>query len=170
MPKSAKAKSKAYPKKQFKKTNANTPGQPINITKSKFYWIALSIVTVVCILILGVTTNIPVQQVALIMVTVLSVLGLAGYIRVKPSNLTIKLRATYLFVGATVIGYSVWALMVILLAVTGLGAQVANPLGNQLFTISSQIIFIVMGAFVGDFLSKNMTFLSFAGKIKDKLP
>ena len=169
MPTSAKAKSKAYPKK-FKKTNAKAPVQPVNITKSKFYWIALSIVIVVCILILGVAKNIPVQQVALIMVTVLSVLGLAGYIRVKPSNLTIKSRATYLFVGGTVIGYSAWAVTVILLAVTGLGAQVANPLGNQLFIISSQIIFTVMGAFVGDFLSKNMAFLSFAGKIKEKLP
>ena len=106
----------------------------------------------------------------MIIVTVLSVLGLAGYIRVKPSNLTIKSRATYLFVGATVIGYGVWAIIMILLAVTGLGAQVANPLGNQRFIISSQIILMVMGAFVGDFLSKNITFHSFAGKIKDKLP
>ena len=60
--------------------------------------------------------------------------------------------------------------MVILLAVTGLGVQVANPLGDQLFIVSTQIIFIVMGAFIGDMLSKNMTFLSFAGKIKEKLP
>jgi hypothetical protein len=166
MPKSRKIKPKIYPKKQIKKT----PVQPVNITKSKFYWIALSIVTVVCILILGVATNIPIQKVALIMTTVLSVLGLAGYIRVKPSNLTIKSRATYLFVGAAVIGYGIWAVMVILLAVTGLGVQVANPLGDQLFIVSTQIIFIVMGAFIGDMLSKNMTFLSFAGKIKEKLP
>jgi len=168
MPKTPKTKPKTYPKKQSKKTNSKMPTHTVSITKSKFYWIVLTVVAIVCMAILGFTSNIPIQKVALIMVTVLSVLGLAGYVRVKSSNLSNKMRATYLFVGAAVIGFGIWAIMLILLTETGLGVQVANSLGDQLFIISSQVIFLVIGAFVGEGLGKNMTFQSFVSKIRQK--
>jgi general stress protein CsbA len=104
----------------------------------------------------------------LILVTALSVIGVAGYVRLKQSSLTAKTRVTYLFVGAAVIGYGIWAAMVLTLAATGLGAK-SDFLGSQLFIVTSQIIFIVIGAFIGEYLSTNSAFQSFAGKIKQRL-
>jgi hypothetical protein len=170
MPKSrSKTQPKSRPKNQLSKSKLKTKPEPVNITKSKFYWISLTISTVIVVLGYGIVAGIAMAQVGLILVTALSVIGVVGYVRLKPSILTTRTRATYLFVGAAVIGYGIWATLVIVLAVTGFGLQVQAALGGQLFIITSQIIFLVVGASIGEYLSTNNAFQSFAGKVKQKI-
>jgi len=143
--------------------------EPVNITKSKFYWITLTIITVIAVLGYGIVANVRIDQIGLILAAVLSVIGVAGYVGLRPSILTAKTRATYLFVGAAVIGYGIWAAMVLTLAVSGVGAQFPNVLGSQLFIVASQITFLAIGAFIGEHLSTSDAFQAFAGRIKQKI-
>jgi len=164
-----KSQPKNYPKNSKNQKKLNVNSEPVNITKSKFYWISLTVATVIVVLGYGIVASIALVQLGLILVTVLSVIGVAGYVRLKPSILTAKTRATYLFVGAAVIGYGIWAAMVLTLAVSGVGAQFSNVLGSQFFIVSTQIIFLALGAFIGEYLSTNDAFQAFAGKIKQKI-
>ena len=160
---------KIQPKDRKNQRKTNVISEPVNITKSKFYWITLTIIAVIAVLGYGVLTSVAVAQLGLILVTVLTVIGVAGYVRLKPSILTAKTRATYLFVGAAVIGFSIWATLVITLAISGLGAQSPSFWGSQLFIVASQIIFLAIGAFIGEYLSTNNAFQAFADKIKQKI-
>lgn len=165
-----KANPKKQPKNQPNKSKLKEkPSEPINITKSKFYWISLTVVTFIGVLGYGLIIRVPIANLFLILVTALSVIGLIGYVRLKTSSLTAKTRATYLFVGAAVIGYGIWAAMVLSLAVTGIGAKSPSFLGSQLFIVATQIIFLVVGALIGEYLSTNGKFQVFAGKIKQRL-
>lgn len=169
MPKPPKTKPKNYPKTQPKKIKPKIQPKPVNITTSKFYWISLTTIIVIAVLGYGFLTGIAIQRIALILLTLLSVIALAWYIRVKPSTMPTKLRATYMFVGATVIGFSIWAVTVVVLGTTGLGIQVSNSLGDQLFIITSQVIFLVIGAFIGDWLGINRNLITgFFSKFKRK--
>jgi hypothetical protein len=161
---------KLHPKTQKKRVNckSNVKVEPISITKSKFYWLGLTTVTVIALLTIGVTFGFAIQQIALILLTVLLVLVFAWYLRVKQSILGLKTRATYIFVGAAFLGFGVWAVIVIGLAATGIGVQLSSLLGDQLFIIASQIIFIVMGGFIGEYLSTNGSFQAFAEKVHKK--
>jgi hypothetical protein len=161
---------KNHPKNRPTKGRPKTKPEPVNITKSKFYWISLTVITVVAVVVFGVFYGIALAPLGLILVTALSVIGLAGYARLKTSNLPLKTRATYLFVGAAVVGFSLWVALIIMLAVTGLGVQVQADLGgDQLFIITTQIIYLVVGAFIGEYLSTNNAFQSLSTKIKQKI-
>jgi hypothetical protein len=169
MPKPPKTKPKNYPKTQPKKIKLKVQPKPLSITTNKFYWIGLTIATVIAVLGYGILTEVAIQKIVLIMLTLLSVIALAWYIRVKPNTMTTKLRATYMFVGAAVIGFSIWAVTVVVLGATGLGIQVSNSLGDQLFIITSQVIFFVIGAFIGDLVGINRNSISaFFSKLRIK--
>ena len=142
--------------------------EPVSITKSKFYWIGLIIVTVAAIVLIGIISGIIVQKLTMIMVTILLVLAFAWQVRVKQSTLSLKTRATYIFVGAAILGFGVWALFILTLAATGIGVSFANALGDQFLIITSQIIFIVIGGFIGEYLSANNTFQGVADKFRQK--
>ena len=160
---------KIRPKNGKNQKKLNVISEPVNITKSKFYWITLTIITVIAVLGYGIVASTAIDQLGLILAAVLSVIGVAGYARLRPSILTAKTRATYLFVGAAVIGYGIWAAMVLTLAVSGVGAEFPNVLGSQLFIVTSQIIFLSLGALIGEYLSTNDAFQAFAGKIRQKI-
>ena len=167
MPKTSKTKPKNYTKSQPKKNKFKNQPKPVSITTKKSYWITLTAIIVVALLGYGFLMNIAMQKLALIMVTVLTVIGFACYIRIKPSTLTNKARATYIFVGAVFIGFSIWAAMLLLSNATGLGGQVSNSLGDQFFITASQIIFLVVGAFIGELIGKNRNaFGSFFNKFR----
>ncbi len=167
MPKPPKTKPKTYPKTQPKKAKPKVQPKPVSITTSKFYWISLTTVIVIAVLGYGFLTGVALQKIALIMFTLLSVIALAWYIRVKPSTMPTKLRATYMFVGAAVIGFCIWAATVVVLGATGVGVQVSNSLGDQLFIITSQVIFFVIGAFIGDWVGINRNLITaFFSKFK----
>ncbi len=169
MPKPSKTKPRNYSKTQPKKTKLKVQPKPVSITTSKFYWISLTTIIVFAVLSYGILTGVAVQKIALITLTLLSVIALAWYIRVKPSTMTTKLRATYMFVGAAVVGFSIWAVSVVVLGATGLGIQVSNSLGDQLFIVTSQVIFFVIGAFIGDWVGINRNSMSaFFSKLRRK--
>jgi hypothetical protein len=101
--------------------------------------------------------------------SVLSVIGLAFYIGYKPYENYDK-RPTFFFVGASFIGFGIWALMVLSLNAFGVLIQISSLIGESLFVSTSLIIHLVLGAFIGDLIGKNReTVLIFAHKFRNRL-
>jgi hypothetical protein len=105
----------------------------------------------------------------LILGSILSILGLTFYIGFKSSEGYSK-RATFFFVGASIIGFSIWVVMVLSFNATGVLSQISSSVGVDLFAITSLIICLVLGALIGDLIGKKrVTISSYAEKIRNKL-
>src|SRR5208283_4804346 len=109
---------KTYPKTQPKKTKRKKPqpkaqSKPVSITTRKSYWITLTLFTVVFASVLGYYVNMSLENIVMMLVTVLFLIGFAVYIRFKPSTTTVNKRATFIFAGASFIGFSIWAVTVL---------------------------------------------------------
>jgi hypothetical protein len=150
MPKSDKSrlKSKVKPKRKAE------PELP-NITSKPSYWIMLTLVTVVAASVFGLVTGITLLRIAVLAVTIVVLIGFVGYIRVVPSNLSLSKRATFLFVGASVIGFSIWAAIILASNATGFMLQIVNSVGEQFFVVTSLASCLAVGAFIGDLIGKN---------------
>jgi ABC-type antimicrobial peptide transport system permease subunit len=98
--------------------------------------------------------KISVEKEALILGSILLVIGFAFYIGFKPSESYSK-RATFIFVGASIVGFSIWAVMVLSFNATGIHSQIASSIGDDFFAITSLIICLILGAFIGDLIGKN---------------
>jgi len=151
---------KTYPKTQRKKTKPRkpqpkTPAKTVSITTRKSYWITLTLITIIFVSLYGYLMNIALQRMAMMLVTVLLLIGFVAYIRLNSSTMPTTNRATFIFVGASIIGFSIWAVIVLLLNATGLHPQVANAIGDDFFAITSLIICLISGAFIGDLIGKN---------------
>ena len=93
---------KTQPKKtKPKKTKFKDQPKPISLMKSKTYWIAVTLIMVIFTIAYGFLMNISLEKEALILGTILAVIGLAFYLGFKPSSYNKK--ATSVFVGASVI-------------------------------------------------------------------
>ena len=152
--------SKNYPKTQHKKTKPKktqpkTQPKPVSITTRKSYWITLTLITTVFASVFGYSVNMPLERIVMMLVTVLLLIGFAVYIRFKPSTTTVNMRATFIFVGASVIGFSIWAVMVLALNATMLHSQVASAIDDDFFATTSLIICLISGAFIGDWIGEN---------------
>ena len=90
----------------------------------------------------------------LLLGTIFSVMGLAFYIGFKSTEGYSK-RATFFFVGASIVGFCIWAAMVLSFNATGVTSQISSSIGVDFFAITSLIICLVFGAFIGDLLGKN---------------
>ena len=150
---------KTYPKTQPKKTRPkkNQPKaqpRPVNLMARKSYWITLTVITIVFIFAYGYLTKISVEKDAITLSTVLLLIGFAFNIGYKPSRDYNK-RATFMFVGASIVGFSIWVAVVFSLNATGLHSQIANAIGDNFFAITSLIICLISGAFIGDLIGKN---------------
>jgi predicted neutral ceramidase superfamily lipid hydrolase len=158
MPKKAKTYPKHHLKVQRKTTQkkAKPKAQPekVSILKSKYYWATLTLIIFVTIIALGVSLQISLGKEAFMLGTIFSVIGFAFYVGFKSSERYSK-RATFFFVGASVIGFSIWALMVLSFNATGLTAQIADSIGVDFFAITSLVICLVLGALIGDLIGKN---------------
>ena len=76
-----KANPKKQPKNQPNKSKLKEePSEPINITKSKFYWISLTVVTFIGVLGYGLIIRVPIANLFLILVTALSVIGVNRHV------------------------------------------------------------------------------------------
>ncbi len=64
-------------------------------------------------------------------------------------------RATFIFVGASIIGFSIWAAMVLSLNATGFDNKVVSSIGDSFFAVTTLIICLILGAFIGDLIGKN---------------
>jgi len=164
-----KSNSKSQRKNKLKETRARAQQKPVSIFKSKYYWISLAATILVFIFALGYIMQMSEEKELLMLGSVLSVIGLAFYIGYKPS-INYDKRATFFFVGASIIGFGIWALIVLSLNAFGVLVQISSSIGDSFFVITSLIICLVLGAFIGDFIGKNSeTVLFFAHKFRNRL-
>lgn len=158
---------KNHPKTQSKKSKPKkkqlkTQPEPVSITSSKLYWLALAVAMVVFGSAYGLAMKAALAAIALLVACVLFVIGFAYYIKFSPSTLKKSERATFLFAGASIIGFLIWVAVVLLSDVTGLWLQIAATIGDNFFAIASLIICLVSGAFIGDLVGKNKEKISVA--------
>jgi hypothetical protein len=158
MPKASKFKPKPKPKanpkskpKQKGKAAPQTPG----ITASKTYWVALLGIMVVFVSVLGAVSALGVAQIAALDIAVVAAVALVGYIRVTPSTLSISKRATFIFAGASLIGFGIWAIIALYGNASGFLVSAMQALGEQLFAVTSLVSCLCLGAFAGELIGQN---------------
>ena len=158
MPKTPKTHPKPHSKNQRKtkpkKTVPKAQSKPFSLMKSKTYWITLALTVLVFTFAYGYFMQISVGKELLILGSIFSVIGFAFYIGFKPSASYNK-RPTFIFVGASIVGFSIWAVMVLSFNATGFESQISSSIGEDFFAITSLIICLVLGAFIGDVIGKN---------------
>jgi hypothetical protein len=150
MPKTPKARRKIQPKTKHKPQPA-----PVSITARKSYWIVLTASMVVFGTVYGYLMNVAAAAIGILLATVLSLIGFSGYLKFKPSTMPATKRATFIFAGASIIGFLIWVAIVLSLNATGFEPQITSSIGNGFFAITSLIICLTAGAFIGDVIGKN---------------
>lgn len=153
-------KYKTYPKTKPNKIQPKTQQKPSSILRHKFYWIMLTFVTIVFIFASGYLMDISLAKEAMILGTILSLIIFAFYLGFKPSPNYDK-RATFIFVGASILGFSIWAATMLSLNTAGVILQMASSIGVNLFVATSLMICLVFGAFIGDVIGKRRESISF---------
>ncbi|MCL4430521.1 MAG: hypothetical protein M1167_07185 [Chloroflexi bacterium] len=157
MPKTPKTYPKPHSKGQQKptpkKTKPNAQPEKVSILKSKYYWLTLTLIILVFTIAFGYLMQISLGKELLMLGTIFSLIGFAFYIGFKSPQSYSK-RATFIFVGASIVGFSIWAVMVLFFNATGLTAQISSSIGVDFFAITSLIICLVLGAFIGDLIGK----------------
>jgi hypothetical protein len=161
MPKPSKTKPKQKIKPKLKGKELEVPG----ITTRKSYWIILTALLAVVSAVFGVVMGIGLIETAFLAVTIVVVIGTVGFIRVSPSTLSLSKRATFLFVGTSIVGFGIWAA----LTLTGVVAQAANELGEEFFVVTSLALCLTAGAFIGEIIGRNKSIQErlFSPKIDD---
>ncbi len=150
-----KAHPKNQPKKAKLKNKKQPPPKPVSITSSKTYWITLTVTMVVFGAAYGYIMKVAVAAIGLLLATVLVLIGFSFYLKFKPSTLSKSSRATFLFGGASIIGFLIWVAVVLLSSATGFWVQIADSIGDNFFAITSLIICLTSGAFIGDQIGNN---------------
>ena len=146
---------KTYPKKtKPKKTKFKDQPKSVSLVKRKSYWITLTLFMLVLTIVFGYAMKISAVGEALILGTIFSIIAFAFYIEFKPSIKYDK-RVTFIFAGASIVGFCIWAVMVLSLGATGILLQIVNLVGTSFFSITSLIICLIAGAFIGDLIGKN---------------
>jgi hypothetical protein len=148
---------KTYPKSQSKKSKSKkmkTQPKPASLTTRKSYWVTLVTIVLVFSFVYGYLMKISLEKEALILGSILSIICFAFYIGFKPSTNYSK-RATFIFVGASIVGFSLWTIMVLSLNAIGMQSQITDSIGEDFFAITSLMICLIIGAFVGDLIGKN---------------
>jgi len=146
---------KTPPKKIKLKTKNKAQPKPVSITSSKAYWITLTLAMVVFGSVYGYIMKVAVAAIGLLLASVLFIIGLAFYLKFKPSTLKNSSRATFIFGGASIIGFLIWAAVVLLLDATGIWVEIAASIGDNFFAITSLIICLISGAILGDLIGNN---------------
>jgi len=164
---------KTYPKVQSKKNKQkkHLKDQPkqINLLKSKYYWVTITTAILVFAVVVGFLVQISLGKELLILGSILSILGLAFYVGFKSSEGYDK-RATFFFVGASIVGFGIWAVMVLSFMATGVISLISSSVGVDLFALTSLIICLILGALIGDLIGKNRETISlYAEKIRNRL-
>ena len=114
----------------------------------------LTVLLAVVVSVAGVMVNLEALQVVVLALTVMLLTGFMGYVRVTPSSLTKFKRAVFIAFGASIIGFGIWAIIVLILNYTGVMAQLENTSGATFYVIPSLIICIIGGAFIGELLGR----------------
>jgi lysylphosphatidylglycerol synthetase-like protein (DUF2156 family) len=157
---------KTYPKKaKPKKTKFKDQPKPVNLLRRKSYWITLISIILVFTFAYGYITEISLAKEALIVSSILVMIGFAFYLGFKP--LSYNKRVTAIFVGASVIGFCIWAAMVFSFSAAGINTQIASSVGADVFAVTSLIICLIAGGLIGDLIGKNREAIAlFVGKFR----
>lgn len=142
MPKASKTQPKTKPKPKGK-PEPQTP----SFTAKKSYWVMLTAVFVVVSAVFGVTLNLGLEKTAVLAATFAVIIGVIGFIRTSPSMLSISKRMTVIFVGASFIGFGIWA-------VTALVFMPQMVALDIFFVVSSLAVCLAFGALIGDLLGR----------------
>jgi hypothetical protein len=115
-------------------------------------WITVVAVNVAWILFGFFVLHYPIERVALLTLFTFFCIGIAYYIRVRPS-LKVN-RTVYVLLGITPIGFSLW----IVFAISGLGRWLTNTVGAFPSFIIGWAVFLSIGAFIGDWIGKRRNY------------
>lgn len=149
MPNPSKSKAKQKPKAK-RQPEPEVPG----ITTKKGYWLMLAAVLGVASAVLGLTSGLDAGQTAFLVVAILAPIGCIGFIRVTPSALSISKRLTFIFMGTSIIGFGIWAAIILLGNRYGLGALV-EAWGDQFFAVTTLVICLSVGTLIGELIGRN---------------
>ena len=115
-------------------------------------WIASLIGIFISALVLFLSGYVPLERMILGLVISFLCIGVAYYIRVKPS---MKVnRALYVLLGITPIGFSLW----MVLALSGLGRWLTNMVGAFPSLIIGWVVCLGIGALIGDWIGKRRNY------------
>jgi cation transport ATPase len=156
-----KTRPKTSPKKTKPKMKSKVQPKPVSITSSKTYWITLTLVMVVFGSVYGYIMKVAVAAIGLLLATVLVLIGFAFYLKFKQSTQNNRSRATFIFSGASIIGFLIWVAVVLVLVATGSWVQIEASIGDNFFAVTSMIISLTSGAIIGDILCENKEKISF---------
>ncbi len=144
---------KTYPKSKTKPKQKQAPQTP-SITTKKSYWITLALIFAVVSAVFGLVMGLDFVRTAVLIVAVVVPISCVGYVRVSPSVLSFSKRATFLFLGVSVIGFSIWAAIVVVGGRVGFTEPMMNAVGGQFFTVTSLAICLSAGAFIGELIGR----------------
>ncbi len=139
---------KVLPKHKAKHKGKAAPETP-SFTTKKSYWLMLLALFAVVSAVFGVATRLGLLQTAFLVVTVALLIGVVGFIRVTSSTLSFGKRATFIFMGASIIGFSIWA------AFTLAFMPQLVVLNSDFYVMASLVICLTGGAFIGELISRN---------------
>ena len=115
----------------------------------------------------GFSEKVSSPAIVMLLASVLSIIGFAYYLNFSVSTVSPIRRAVFNFAGASIIGFGIWAATVITLGKAGLTPQIGGAIGTGFFAITSLIICLAAGAFIGDQIGKNEEHISVV--LRDKL-
>jgi len=121
-----------------------------------WWWRPLWIVTLLLIIVSGAIAyfilHSSIERVVSATALTFICIGIAYYIRVKPS---MKVnRALYIWLGVTPIGFCIW----ILWGVSGLGKFITNLIGPMPSLLISWAVCLSTGAYIGDWIGKRRNY------------
>lgn len=164
MPKKPQTRPKVKPKTKLK-----TQPEPVSITSRKSYWIILSFTMVIFGAAYGSFMHLAVAAIGVLLGSVLAIIGFAGYLKFNPSTMKTNERATFMFGGASIIGFGIWIAVTLLTGLVGLGSDVSSSIGVGFFMITTLIIFLLLGAVIGDIIGKDRDEIKVSlGKLRQK--
>lgn len=146
MPKPAKTKPK-----QKAKGKAKEQPQTASLTATKPYWIILTALLAVVTAVFGAVMGMSLERTALLIVTVVVVIGFVGLVRTGKSDLSLSKRATFIFAGASIIGFIIWAA----LTLSGALASVVVAVGEEFYVVNSLATCLTVGAWIGELLGRS---------------
>jgi len=137
--------------KQKTKKKANAVPETPGITTKKSYWVFLTALFAVVSAVFGVIMNLSVGQIAFLTVTIVVLIAVIGFIRTSPSNLSLSKRATFIFAGASIIGFIIWAAITL----SGVMTPIAQANGEVFIAVTSFTLCLTVGAFIGEMLGRS---------------